>query len=174
MCQSRSCVSQPNYEESRLRSSHYDKRNSDPQMTPIQWYEGLDECYDATKENDASPNTSRKVDIEDKSRHKQDRDTEETRVAKIDLLKAWIGSWALTSKVGVSEGIEHVVLEVKSIYMKYECWPNLVSIEHWMDTLWHGMTVCQNHVYAWRLKMALNVLHGRHGVNSSPPLGPVT
>ena len=69
-------VSQLNYEESRLWLLRCDNRSDDPQVEPIQPREGLDECHDATKENGASSNTPHGVGIEDKLRHKQDRDIE--------------------------------------------------------------------------------------------------
>lgn len=34
----------------------------------------IDKCHDATEEDGASSNTPYKVDIEEKTRHKQDRD----------------------------------------------------------------------------------------------------
>ena len=43
---------------------------------PSQPREGLEECHDATEENGASSNTPHKVGIEDKLKHKQDRDIE--------------------------------------------------------------------------------------------------
>ena len=43
-------------------------------MAPIRPHEGLDECHDATREDGASSNTPHKVGIEDKLRHKHDRD----------------------------------------------------------------------------------------------------
>ena len=51
------------------------------EATTLKWchpatWEGLDECHDATEENGASSNTPHEVGIEDKLRHKQDRDIE--------------------------------------------------------------------------------------------------
>ena len=66
-------MSQSNYEKSRLWPSRCDKRGSDPQVAPIRPREDLDECHDATEENSASSNTPHKVGIENKLRHKQDR-----------------------------------------------------------------------------------------------------
>ena len=56
--------------------SRSDKRSGDPQVAPIWPYEGLDKCYDATEEDGASSNTPHRVGIEDKSRHKEDREIE--------------------------------------------------------------------------------------------------
>ena len=69
-------VSQPNYEESWLGSSSCDRRSDDPQVVHIWPHEGLDECHDAIVEDGALSNTPHRVIIEDKSRHKQDRDIE--------------------------------------------------------------------------------------------------
>ena len=66
----------------------------------------IEECHDAIEEDDASSNTPpRKVGIEDKLRHKQDRDIRIYMKDKIGLLKGRVGPQALTSKVGVLEGI---------------------------------------------------------------------
>ena len=67
-------VSQPSYEECRLRLLRCDKRSSDPQVAPILPHEGLDECHDVIEEDSASSNKPHRMGIEDKSRHKQDRD----------------------------------------------------------------------------------------------------
>ena len=60
---------------------------------------------------------------------------------KIGLLKGRVGLWALTSKIGVLKGIWICVYGVKSVYIKYECSSNLVSIGHWMDASRHLMPV---------------------------------
>ena len=92
----------------------------------------IEECHDAIEEDDASSNTPpRKVGIEDKLRHKQDRDIRIDMKDKIGLLKGRVGPQALTSKVEVLEGIWACGLGVKFVYMKYECSPSLVSIRHW-------------------------------------------
>ena len=110
----------------------------------------IEECHDAIKEDDASSNTPpRKVGIEDMLRHKQDRDVRIDMKGKIGLLKGWVGPRALTSKVGVSEGIWACGLGDKSIHMKYECSPSLVLIGHRSDNARHRMTPHQNHVYTW-------------------------
>ena len=61
----------------------------------------------------------------------------EARGAKIGLLKGRVRSRALTSKVGVPEGIWACGSGVKSIHMKYECSSSLVLIEHRTDAARH-------------------------------------
>ena len=108
----------------------------------------IEECHDANEEHDASSNTPPcKVGIEDMLRHKQDRDIRIDMKDKIGLLKGWVGPRALTSKVGVSEGIWACDSRVKSVHMKYKCSPSLVSTEHRTDNARHRMTPHQNHVY---------------------------
>ena len=46
------------------------------QVAPIRPHEGLDECHHATEEGGASSNIPHNVAIEDKLRHKQDKDIE--------------------------------------------------------------------------------------------------
>ena len=67
-------MSQPNYGESKLWPSRCDKRSSKPQVVSIRPHEGLDKCHNATEEDGASSNTPHRVGIEDKLRHKQDKD----------------------------------------------------------------------------------------------------
>ena len=127
-------------------------------MAPIWPREGLDECPDAIEEDDASSNTPpREVGIEDKLRHKQDRDIRIDMKGRIGLLKGRVGPRALTSKGGVSKGIWACDSGVKSVHMKYECSPSLMSIRHRTDNARHRMTVHQMSTPG-RLKMAQNVL----------------
>ena len=69
-------MSQPNYEESRLWPSRWDKSSCDPQVALIWPRESLDECHDATEENGISSNTPYNVHIEEETRHGQDKDNE--------------------------------------------------------------------------------------------------
>ena len=55
-------------------------------------------------------------------------------------------------QVEVLEGFRSCGSRVKSVHMRYECSPNLVSIGHQIDAPWHRMTVRQNHIYAWWIK----------------------
>lgn len=100
-------VPQPNYEKSRSWSSRCDKQSTDPQVVPIRTCKGLDECHDAIGENGASSNTPHRVDIEEKTRHKQDRGKEKwSRKTKEvsrqrlphegDQLKSWLNCSAST------------------------------------------------------------------------------
>ena len=82
----------------------------------------IEECHDAIEEDDASSNTPpRKVGIEDKLRHQQYKDIKIDMKDKIGLLKGWVGPRALTSKVGVPEGIWACSSGFKFVHMKYEC-----------------------------------------------------
>ena len=110
----------------------------------------VEECHDAIEEDDASSNTPpRKVGIEDMLRHKHNRDISIDMKDKIGLLKGRVGPRALTSKVEVPEGIWSCGSGVKSVHMKYECSPSLVSIGHGTDNARHRMTPHENHVYSW-------------------------
>ena len=50
--------------------------------------EELVECHNGTKKDGTSSNTPPKVCIKEKTRHKQDKDNEYTRVSNIGLLKS--------------------------------------------------------------------------------------
>ena len=47
-----------------------------PQVTPIRFCEGLNECHDVTEKQDVSSNPPHRVDIEENTRHKQDKSNE--------------------------------------------------------------------------------------------------
>ena len=64
------------------------------------------------------------------------------------LLKGRVGPRGLTLKIRVSQKIWACGSGVKSVLVKYECSPNLVSIEHRVDALRHRMIVCQNDIYS--------------------------
>ncbi|KAG7022404.1 hypothetical protein SDJN02_16135, partial [Cucurbita argyrosperma subsp. argyrosperma] len=121
-----------------------------------------EECHDAIEEDDASSNTPpRKVGIEDMLRHKHNRDISIDMKDKIGLLKGRVGPRALTSKVEVSEGIWSCGSGVKSVHMKYEYSPSLVSIGHWTDNARRRMTPHENHVYSCMGERAEMSVSGR-------------
>ena len=62
--------------------------------------------------------------------------------------------------------------EVKSVHMKYESSPNLVSIKHQTNAPRHRMSVHQNHVYTRHFKNTTKCTIGKAWCQLSTTSGP--
>ena len=111
----------------------------------------IEKCHDVTEEDSASSNTPR-VCIEAKSRHMQSsREWGDTSIVD-KLEEGRVGPQAITSKVRVSIWVSACSLGIKSVNMKDESSPNLVSIEYSTDYARDRMFARQNDVYLRRIE----------------------